>query len=75
MKAFKVFYYAPKDVEVDDIFIAETKLQAAKKFIIENNGKYNVAFVTEFMQPDKNMIESVNDLLNRVLQTNAEVVK
>ena len=75
MKAFKVFYYAPTDVGVDDIFIAETKLQAAKKFIIENKGRYNVAFVTEFMQPDKDMIESVSDLLNRVLQTNVEVYK
>lgn len=75
MKAYKIFYYAPTDVGVDDIFIAETKLQAAKKFIIENKGMYNVAFVTEFMQPDKDTIESVNDLLNRVLQTNVEIVK
>ena len=75
MKAYKIFYYAPADVEVDDVFIAETKLQAAKKFIIENKGRYNVAFVTEFMQPNKNMVDSVNDLLNRVLQTNAEVYK
>ena len=75
MKAYKIFYYAPAYVGVDDIFIAETKLQAAKKFIIENKGRYNVAFVTEFMQPDKDMIESVSDLLNRVLQTNVEVYK
>lgn len=75
MKAYKIFYYAPTDVGVGDIFIAETKLQAAKKFIIENKGRYNVAFVTEFMQPDKDMIESVSDLLNRVLQTNTEVYK
>lgn len=75
MKAFKVFYYAPTDVEVDDIIIAETKLQAAKKFIVENKGRYNVAFVTEFMQPDKDMIESVNNLLDRTLQTNVELYK
>ena len=75
MKAYKIFYYAPADVEVDDVFIAETKLQAAKKFIIENKGRYNVAFVTEFMQPDKNMVDSVNNLLNRTLQTNVELCK
>ena len=75
MKAYKIFYYAPVDVEVDDIIIAETKLQAAKKFIVENKGRYNVAFVTEFMQPDKNMVDSVNNLLNRTLQTNVELCK
>lgn len=75
MKAYRIFYYAPADVGVDDIIIAETKLQAAKKFIVENKGRYNVAFVTEFTQPDKDMIESVSDLLNRVLQTNVEVYK
>ena len=75
MKAFKVFYYAPIDVEVDDIIITETKLQAAKKFIVENKGRYNVAFVTEFMQPDKDLVDSVNNLLNRTLQTNVELYK
>ena len=75
MKAYEIFYYAPTDVEVDDVFVAETKLQAAKKFIIENKGRYNVAFVTEFMQPDKNMVDSVNNLLNRTLQTNVELCK
>ena len=62
MKAFEIFYYAPHDVDVDDVIIAETKLEAARKFIIENKGKYNVAFVTEFTQPHKDMVESVNDL-------------
>lgn len=75
MKAFKIFYYAPHEVDVDDVVIAETKLDAAKKFIIENKGKYNVAFVTEFTKPNKDMVESVSDLLNRVLQTNAEMYK
>lgn len=75
MKAYKIFYYAPADVEVDDIIIAETKLQAAKKFIVENKGRYNVAFVTEFMQPDKEMVDSVKNLLDRTLQTNVELYK
>ena len=75
MKVYKIFYYAPADVGVDDIIIAETKLQAAKKFIVENKGRYNVAFVTEFMQPDKEMVDSVNNLLDRTLQTNVELYK
>ena len=75
MKAFEIFYYAPHDVDVDAVIIAETKLEAAKKFIIENKGKYNVAFVTEFTQPHKDMVESVNDLLNRTLQVSAEMYK
>ena len=75
MKAYRIFYYASKEVEVDDIIIAETKLQAAKKFIVENKGRYNVAFVTEFMQPDKEMVDSVKNLLDRTLQTNVELYK
>ena len=75
MKAYEIFYYAPADVEVDDIIIAETKLQAAKKFIVENKGRYNVAFVTEFMQPDKEVVDSVKNLLDRTLQTNVELYK
>ena len=75
MKAFEIFYYAPCDVVVDDVFIAETKLEAAKNFIIKNKGRYNVAFVTEFTKPDKNMVESVKDLLNRTLQVSAEMYK
>lgn len=75
MKAYQIFYYAPADVAVDDIIIAETKLQAAKEFIVENKGRYNVAFVTEFMQPDKEIVDSVNNLLDRTLQTNVELYK
>lgn len=75
MKAYEIFYYAPTDVGVDDIIIAETKLQAAKKFIVENKGRYNVAFVTEYLRPDKDMVDSVNSLLNRTLQTNVELCK
>lgn len=75
MKAYRIFYYAPADVGVNDIIIAETKLQAAKKFIVENKGRYNVAFVTEFMQPDKEMVDSVKNLLDRTLQTNVELYK
>ena len=75
MKAFKIFYYAPHEVDVDDVVIAETKLDAAKKFIIENKGKYNVAFVTEFTKPNKDMVESVSDLLNKTLQVSSEMYK
>ena len=75
MKAFKIFYYATHEVDVDDVVIAETKLDAAKKFIIENKGKYNVAFVTEFTKPNKDMVESVRDLLNKTLQVSSEMYK
>lgn len=75
MKAYRIFYYASKEVEVDDIIIAETKLQAAKKFIVENKGRYNVVFVTEFTKPNKDMVESVIDLLNKTLQVSSEMYK
>ena len=48
MRAYRIFYYAPSGVnDLRDIFIAESKAKAIKDFIIENKGKYNVAFALE----------------------------
>ena len=48
MRAYRIFYYAPEDVnDIRDVFIAESKVKAIKDFIIENKGKYNVAFALE----------------------------
>ena len=45
MRAYRIYYYAPLGVnELRDVFIAESKIKAIKDFIIENKGKYNVAF-------------------------------
>ena len=49
MRAYRIYYYAPVEVtELRDVFIAESKIKAMKDFIIENKGKYNVAFALEF---------------------------
>ena len=42
MKAYQIFYFAPEDIQVDDVYIAESSIDAIKKFIIANKGKYNV---------------------------------
>ena len=48
MKAYRIYYYAPANVtDLRDVFIAKSKIQAIKDFIIENNGKYCVAFALE----------------------------
>ena len=48
MKAYKIYYYAPVEVTgIRGVFIAESKIKAMKDFIIENKGKYNVAFALE----------------------------
>lgn len=48
MKAYRIYYFAPVEVVgIRDVFIAESKLSAIKDFIIENKGRYNVAFALE----------------------------
>lgn len=47
MKAYRIWYYAPHEVSVDDVEIAESSIAAIKKFIIRHKGQYNVAFATE----------------------------
>ena len=48
MRAYRIYYYAPVEVTgLRDVFIAESKIKAMKDFIIENKGKYNVAFALE----------------------------
>ena len=48
MRAYRIYYYAPVEVtELRDVFIAESKIKAMKDFIIENEGKYNVALALE----------------------------
>lgn len=48
MRAYRIYYYAPLEVNgLRDVFIAESKIKAIKDFIIENKGKYNVAFALE----------------------------
>ena len=48
MRAYRIYYYAPIGVDnLRDVFIVENKLEAIKAFIIENKGKYNVAFALE----------------------------
>ena len=42
MKAYEIFYFAPKDMKIDDVYIAESSVDAIKKFVITNKGKYNV---------------------------------
>ena len=42
MKAYEIFYFAPKDMKIDDVYIAESSVDAIKKFVIANKGKYNV---------------------------------
>lgn len=47
MKAYRIYYFAPCNLEVRDVFIATCKVEAIKQFIIENKGKYNVGWVEE----------------------------
>ena len=42
MKAYEIFYFPPKDMKIDDVYIAESSVDAIKKFVITNKGKYNV---------------------------------
>lgn len=42
MKVYEIFYFAPKDMKIDDVYIAESSVDAIKKFVIANKGKYNV---------------------------------
>ena len=42
MKAYEIFYFAPKDMKIDDVYIAESSVDAIKQFVIANKGKYNV---------------------------------
>ena len=42
MKAYEIFYFAPKDMKIDDVYIAESSIDAIKQFVIANKGKYNV---------------------------------
>lgn len=45
MRAYHIYYYAPPDTpQLDDVWIAESSVEAIKKFIICYKGKYNVAF-------------------------------
>ena len=38
MKAYRIYYYAHANVnDLRDVFIAKSKIQAIKDFIIENN--------------------------------------
>lgn len=48
MKAYRIWYYAPIGVnDLDDVYIAESKLEAIKKFLIQYKGRYNVHSVIE----------------------------
>lgn len=47
MKVYQIFYFAPKDVKIDDVYIAESSIEAIKKFVIANKGKYNVLCALE----------------------------
>ena len=42
MKAYEIFYFAPKDMKIDHVYIAESSIDAIKQFVIANKGKYNV---------------------------------
>ena len=42
MKAYQIFYFAPKAMKIDDVYIAESSVDAIKKFVIANKGKCNV---------------------------------
>ena len=60
MKVYEIFYFAPKDVKIDDVYIAESSIDAIKQFIIANKGKYNVfcASEVELFGGDWNMLNN-----------------
>ena len=47
MRAYRIYYFAPCTVKVRDVFIATSRAEAMKAFIIENKGKYNIGWVEE----------------------------
>lgn len=47
MKVYVIWYAAPAHINVDDTYIALSKADAARKFIIDTKGKYLVLKVTE----------------------------
>ena len=60
MKAYEIFYFAPKDMKIDDVYIAESSIDAIKQFVIANKGKYNVfcALEVELFGGDWNMLNN-----------------
>ena len=50
MKVYEIFYFAPKDMKIDDVYIAESSVDAIKKFVIANKGKYNVFCALEVLR-------------------------
>ena len=72
MMAYRIFYYAPADVQVDDVFIANSSIEAMKKFVVETKGKYNVAFVTPIETPKAQQVEELKQLLGKTILMHQE---
>lgn len=67
MMAYQIYYYAHSDTKVDDIYIANTSIEAIKKFVIDTKWKYNVAYAIPVQKPSKSQAEDLKQLLSKTL--------
>ena len=72
MLAYRIFYYAPADVQVDDVVIANSSIEAIKKFVMKTKGKYNVAFATPIETPKAQQVEELKQLLGKTILTHQQ---